>query len=294
METNEKIINEPYGFIYITTNMVNGKRYLGQKRFEYGTDWRSYLGSGQALRAAINLYGKEKFSRNVVCFCYSEDELNQVEYDLSVFLDVVKSPDWYNMILGGKGKSGYQMSEEQLKAHRARAVQQMQNPAMREHLSKLAKERNNTDEAKKHQSAMMKELWQDDEFRKKVVDNLPDRSGTKHPMFGYQWSDEQRKHMSEVQTGKRCGENASFFGHKHTPEVKELLSTLAKQKTGEKNPRAHKVIRLADKKIYGYLLAAAKDNGIGKDAMTNRCKKHNGFMYYDEWLIQQNDLNIND
>lgn len=289
MGNDERIINEPYGFIYITTNMVNGKKYLGQKRFEYGNDWHSYLGSGQALRAAIDLYGKENFSRCIVCFCYSEDELNQAEYDLSVFLDVVKNPNWYNMIFGGKGKSGYQMSEEQLKAHRERAIQQMKNPTMRERLSQLAKERSSTDEAKIRQSAMMKELWQDDEFRKKVVDNLPERSGEKHPMFGYQWSDEQRKHMSEVQTGKRCGENASFFGHKHTLEVRELLSTLAKQKIGEKNPRARKVIRLADKKIYGYLLAAAQDNGVGKDAMTNRCKKHNGFMYYDEWLTLQND-----
>lgn len=203
MEANEKIINEPYGFIYITTNMVNGKRYLGQKRFEYGTDWHSYLGSGQALRSAIDLYGKENFSRNIVCFCYSEDELNQAEYDLSIFLDVVKSLDWYNMILGGKGKSGYQMSEEQLKAHRERAIRQMQNPAMREHLSKLAKERNNTDEAKKRQSDMMKELWQDDEFRKKVIDNKPILQGEEHPMYGYQWSEEQRRHMRDVMIEKK-------------------------------------------------------------------------------------------
>jgi group I intron endonuclease len=285
----EIIINEPYGFIYITTNMVNGKRYIGQKRFEYGNDWHSYLGSGQALKSAIDLYGKENFYKNIVCFCYSEDELNQAEYNLSVFLDVVKSQDWYNMILGGKGKSGYQMSEEQLEAHRERAIRQMQNPAMREHLSQLAKERNNTDEAKAHQSAIMKELWKDDEFRRKVVDNLPDRSGTRHPMFGYQWSEEQRRHMSEVQTGKRCGENASFFGHKHTLEVKELLSTLAKQKTGGKNPKARKVVRLADEKIYDYVLGAAQDNGIGRDSIRNRCKKHNGFMYYDEWITIQND-----
>lgn len=33
METKEKVIEEPYGFIYITTNMVNGMKYLGQKKF---------------------------------------------------------------------------------------------------------------------------------------------------------------------------------------------------------------------------------------------------------------------
>ena len=85
METNEKVINEPYGFIYITTNMVNGKRYLGQKRFELGKDWYSYLGSGKYLKRAIKKYRRENFSRNIVCFCYSEDELNKSEYDLSVF-----------------------------------------------------------------------------------------------------------------------------------------------------------------------------------------------------------------
>ncbi|WP_373854704.1 hypothetical protein [Clostridium arbusti] len=27
-------IENPYGFIYITTNMVNGKKYIGQKMFD--------------------------------------------------------------------------------------------------------------------------------------------------------------------------------------------------------------------------------------------------------------------
>lgn len=290
METNDKIINEPYGFIYITTNMVNGMRYLGQKRIEFGIDWRSYLGSGKHLKRAIKKYGRENFIRNIVCFCYSEDELNKAEYDLSVFLNVVESDDWYNLCYGGGGKSGYKMSEEQVEQLRKRSLKQMQNPDTRKHLSELAKKRNNTDEAKHRQSDMMKELWQDDEFRKKVVNNLPDRSGDKHPMFGYQWSYEQRKHMSEVKTGKRCGEDATFFGHKHTKETRELLSMLAKQKTGENNPRARKIIRLSDGKVYGYLFGAAQDNGIGRNAMSVRCKKHNGFMFYDEWLTQQNDL----
>ena len=39
-----KEIFDPYGFIYITTNMGNGKRYIGQKIFN--RSWKKYLGSG--------------------------------------------------------------------------------------------------------------------------------------------------------------------------------------------------------------------------------------------------------
>ena len=60
----ERIINEPYGFIYITTNMVNGRKYLGQKGFD--KDWKSYLGSGTAFKKAIEKYGKDNFSRNIM------------------------------------------------------------------------------------------------------------------------------------------------------------------------------------------------------------------------------------
>ena len=102
-----------------------------------------------------------------------------------------------------------------------------------------------------------------------------------------------KKGGSEVKKGKNCGENAGFVGHKHTKEVRELLSELAKQKVGDKNPKARKVIRLSDCKIYGYLGSAAQEANIGRNAMINRCKKHKGFMYYDEWLTEQSDFKNN-
>lgn len=41
-----------YGFIYITTNHINEKQYIGQKK--YGVNgWETYLGSGIALNNAI-------------------------------------------------------------------------------------------------------------------------------------------------------------------------------------------------------------------------------------------------
>lgn len=41
--------NNFYGFIYITTNLINGKKYIGQKKGYNDT----YLGSGKILKLAI-------------------------------------------------------------------------------------------------------------------------------------------------------------------------------------------------------------------------------------------------
>ena len=112
MEVENIEIRDPYGFIYITTNLINGKRYLGLKRFNGKHPWIDYLGSGVLLKDDIEKIGKENFSRNIIAVCYSEEELNKAEYDLSVFFDVVESQHWYNIVYGGGSTSGYHHSEE--------------------------------------------------------------------------------------------------------------------------------------------------------------------------------------
>ena len=42
-----------YGFIYITTNLINGKRYIGQKKYDKEGTWKNYLGSGTYLKRAL-------------------------------------------------------------------------------------------------------------------------------------------------------------------------------------------------------------------------------------------------
>ena len=41
---NEELKNYPYGFIYLTTNHFNDKKYIGQKKFD--SNWKNYFGSG--------------------------------------------------------------------------------------------------------------------------------------------------------------------------------------------------------------------------------------------------------
>ena len=69
----------PYGFIYIITNTVTNKKYIGKKQiksvkklqplkgkknkrhFDIETDWKTYTSSSSDLNADIAKYGKEKF-----------------------------------------------------------------------------------------------------------------------------------------------------------------------------------------------------------------------------------------
>jgi hypothetical protein len=62
-----------YYILYETTNLVNGKKYRGIHKTENLED--GYLGSGYALLESVNKYGKENFTREVLRFCESYDEL---------------------------------------------------------------------------------------------------------------------------------------------------------------------------------------------------------------------------
>lgn len=108
MESN--VIIEPYGFVYITTCLANGKRYLGQRKFNKG--WQNYIGSGNAFTKAVSRYGRENFTRSIIDICYSAEELNEAERAYSLALDVVEDENYYNLVQGGGTSAGWKPSEE--------------------------------------------------------------------------------------------------------------------------------------------------------------------------------------
>ena len=112
-------------------------------------------------------------------------------------------------------------------------------------------------------------------------------SGENHPMYGKHYSEEVKKRMSESHKGQ-----VPYNKGKSMSEVQKKKLSEAKngKYSGKDSPRVRKVIRLSDCKIYDCGRFAAKDNNMSPSNMCNRCKQHNGFMYYDEYLItQQND-----
>lgn len=107
-----------YGYIYETTNNVNGKKYIG-KRVSNIYD-KYYLGSGLLLQKALDKYGRENFSQIILEECYSNDELNACEKKWIKTRNATSSPDYYNIAEGGDGGNliaGY--SEEELEERNA-------------------------------------------------------------------------------------------------------------------------------------------------------------------------------
>lgn len=88
---------KPYGFIYETTNKLNGMKYIGKCIYHRQNDWEKYLGSGTYLKRAIAKYGKENFVRTILEEAYSDEELNKLEEEYIARFDAVDSPQYYNI-----------------------------------------------------------------------------------------------------------------------------------------------------------------------------------------------------
>ena len=65
-----------FGFVYLTENLVNGKKYIGQTTKDQNIN---YLGSGKYLLRAIEKYGKENFKRSILAYADTKEQLNELE-----------------------------------------------------------------------------------------------------------------------------------------------------------------------------------------------------------------------
>ena len=89
-----------FHYIYQIINLINGKYYIGKHSTNKIDD--NYLGSGTLLIMALKKYGRDKFKKEIIQFCKTEQEDYQIESEL-VTNEEVNDPMCYNAIVGGKG-----------------------------------------------------------------------------------------------------------------------------------------------------------------------------------------------
>ena len=89
-----------YHFIYKTTNLKNGKFYVGMHSTNKLDD--GYFGSGYKLRRSINKHGKKNFKLEILEFLPDMSSLKKREKEL-VNDDLLKDPMCMNLVFGGNG-----------------------------------------------------------------------------------------------------------------------------------------------------------------------------------------------
>jgi hypothetical protein len=103
---------DQYGFVYIITNQITGRQYIGKKLFWFKktrqvkgkkkrylveSDWRDYWGSNDELKRDIEELGIDKFSRAILYLCVNKGECSYQEAKLHFEHDVLRHADrWYN------------------------------------------------------------------------------------------------------------------------------------------------------------------------------------------------------
>ena len=102
---NFRKINKKHMFIYRTTNLINGKIYIGQHATNNLDD--KYIGSGRLITKAIKKHGIEKFKFEIIQFASSYSELDDLEIKLISSLETNDESIGYNIHRGGLGGNAY-------------------------------------------------------------------------------------------------------------------------------------------------------------------------------------------
>ncbi len=103
-----------YGFVYLITNLENGRKYIGKKFFwrkkilpvtktrkrrkhtQVESDWKSYYGSSEELNSDIEKYGKDNFRREILHICKTKAECGYLEAKEQFVRDALLTDEYYN------------------------------------------------------------------------------------------------------------------------------------------------------------------------------------------------------
>lgn len=181
--------------IYLITNLINNKKYVGQTNQGYLHRFKEHLSESFRntkhiclLHKAIKKYGIENFKVDLLVSNVSEEDVDNLEsYYIDKYNTYYKYNTGYNMTTGGQGVHNYR----------------------------------HTEDTKKKMSLSIKKSWdnikKDTEKYKKICS---DRS-VSHK--GKPKSIEHRKHLSEW-AKSRTGSKNAFYGKTHSEETKQKIS----------------------------------------------------------------------
>jgi hypothetical protein len=119
-EPVEQLPEDCVGFVYIITNTISGRMYVGKKLARFKTtrykmhtqkngkkvrkkirgavasDWQEYYGSSDQLNRDVESIGRDRFRREILYYCRSKAECNYIEAREQFSRKVLESDQYYN------------------------------------------------------------------------------------------------------------------------------------------------------------------------------------------------------
>lgn len=212
--------------IYLITNLINGKVYIGQSI----KNDKNYLGSGLLVLKAIKKYGKENFKKTILKKCNSIKELNSLEAYFIGSHDSL-SPNGYNISFGGIGKGSTsestrrKMSKSHIGIHRGEKHPLFGKKHTEETKKKIglaSKGRKQSEKTRRKRSNSLMGHVVLEETRIKLREA---QVGDKSSWYGRRHKKETIRKMSDIKKGK----NNPFYGIRHTEEAKKKMSQSHKE-----------------------------------------------------------------
>ena len=107
----EEIPENAYGYVYLITNIITGRKYIGKKlfwfrktkvlkgkkkRLKVESDWKDYWSSSDELKADIKKLGINNFSREILHICPNKGLCNYLEAKEQMVRCVLETDQYYN------------------------------------------------------------------------------------------------------------------------------------------------------------------------------------------------------
>ena len=220
---------ESKGVIYCYTNLINGKKYIGQtiktlrhrhQQHMNETKYKNLRAYNHYFHRAIRKYGIENFSLNILIMnCENYDKLNNYEQFYIERFKSLSIQNGYNMCNGGNNcnklacKTGEEIAEWKSKI--SDSVKGENHPLYGTKMSEETKRKISESEKGKKMSEESKKKMSKTRTGKKHSEKTKNKIGKAHK--GKIVSDESRKKMSESKEGTpvvRIDKNLSIVFYK--------------------------------------------------------------------------------
>lgn len=178
-------MKQKYHYIYIITDLLNNKKYIGKHSTFNIND--GYMGSGTKIKEIIKQGNKDKLKKEIIEFCPSEEIAYEREKYWIRYYNAVESDNFYNIKEGGEGFPCSQKEEIKQKIK---------------------------------QKALERGAWQGDNNPGHI--KAKELQGVGNPFYGKKHTEEAKQKIRESRLGKKLSEETKIKIKENAPSSKKV------------------------------------------------------------------------